>query len=105
MAKKLASEPEFVLQALLILDGRQTDDERQELNTKYRNHRGWMSSHAVWGTRLASKVACGEELSDEELSRAAAMTARYTRQLAAHFRNLAVAEAPELAEQGRVFGV
>jgi hypothetical protein len=94
---RLEGEPSFVLQALLILDGRQTEDEREDKETKYRNHKGWMSSHAVWGTKLASKVALGQELEPEEFDRAQAMVCRYTRQLANHFRNLEIKRNPELA--------
>lgn len=94
---RLDAEPSFVLQALLILDGRQTIDERETLETKYKNRVGWMSSHAVWGTKLASKVANGQELEPEEFDRAQAMVCRYTRQLAEHYRRKEIARNPELA--------
>ncbi len=98
-------DTEFALDALLILDGRQVDVEREQRETIFKNRVGWMSSHAVWGSRLASKHAMGETLTDEEMGRVHGMVCRYSRQLAAHFRMVAKAQTPELASKGEVFGV
>jgi hypothetical protein len=102
---KLECDLDFVHQACLIMTARQTEDEIQTRDTKYKNRRGWMSSHAVFGTKMAEKIAAGEELTDEENGRLVGMVVRYRKQLAAHFREQAKAENPELAESGSVFGV
>jgi hypothetical protein len=102
---KLEDDISFRHQACLILTARQTEDEIQRRDTKYKNRRGWMSSHAVNGTKFAEKIAAGEELTEEEEGKLAGMVIRYRKQLAAHFREQAKAENPELAESGSVFGV
>lgn len=102
---KIAESPEFARDCLLTLYVNQTEDEQDTSTTKYRNKRGFMSSHAVVGSALAVKIYNEEELTDEEQSKVAAMASRYGRQLAAHFRALKLSENPELAEAGKVFGV
>jgi hypothetical protein len=82
-----------VLEALLILDGRQTDDEREVKDTIYKNRRGWMCSHATAGTNLASKVALKEALTEEEEGKARSMVCRYSRQLASYYRDKALRDA------------
>ena len=91
-----------MLECLQIMDARQTEDEQATLSTKWSNKRGWMSSHAVWGGKLALKARTGE-LSDEEFSKAAGMVCRYTKQLAAHFRAEAIAKNPALEAVARIF--
>lgn len=105
IAQQLEADPAFRLQALTILFDRQTAWEKDTSETKDRNRQGFMSSHSVWGTRLAKKHLAGEELTGEELGRVEAITARYTRQLADHFRKAAISENPDLAKVGAVFGV
>lgn len=102
---RLETESDFVLQALLVMDGRQEESERDRKETIFKNKRGWMSSHAVWGTRLASKVALGEELTPEEFSKARTMVMSYTKQLAAHFRAQALRDNPALNAVAGMFGV
>jgi hypothetical protein len=102
---RLAVDSEFVLQCVLVMDARQTEDEQESRETKWRNRRGWMSSHAVHGGRIAALVRSGEELSAEDADRARGMVLRYSKQLAAHFRQAAQEEDPSLAEAGSVFGV
>jgi hypothetical protein len=99
---QLAEDPAFVLQCLQIMDARQTDDEREVKETKYKNRRGWMSSHAVNGTTLAAK-ARSEGLTDEEFGKAQAMVSRYGKQLASHFRNEALAADPDLADKAACY--
>jgi len=103
--EQLLTETDFVHTACLILAGRQTDDERETKDTKWKNRRGFMSSHAKFGTEMAEKLAAGEELSEEQESKLSSVVCHYTKQLAAHFRAEALESNPELAEQGRVFGV
>ena len=99
---QISEDPAFVLQCLAIMDRRQTDDERECKETKYKNRRGWMSSHAVNGTVLAAK-ARNEGLTDEEFAKAQGMVARYGKQLASHFRNEALAADPDLADKAAVY--
>jgi hypothetical protein len=83
---RLEEDADFRLQCILVLYRRQTEDERDEKDTKYKNRRGFMSSHAVWGSKIAEKVISGEELTEEEEGKAEEIPCRYTKQLAAHFR-------------------
>jgi len=100
----------YVFEALLVLDGRQTDDEREVKDTIYKNRMGWMSSHASRGTNLASKVALKEELTEEEEAQARAMVCRYSRQLAEYYRNKQLRDAHRngdaaLLAQAAKFGI
>jgi hypothetical protein len=103
IAERIDSDPEFVKECVLVMQARQTQDEQEVRETKHKNRRGWMSSHAVNGGKLADKLACGEDLSEEELGKAQGMVCRYTKQLAAHFRAQAIEANPDLAETARVF--
>lgn len=100
---RIAAEPEFATTCLLVLDSRQTSDEHDEKTTKYKNRRGFMSSHAVNGTKLADKARSGETLTDEDMGRVQAMVVSYSKQLAAHFRAEAISENPELARVAEIF--
>lgn len=94
---------EVVLEHLGILYNRQTEDEKETKDTKYKNRRGFMSSHAVNGTRLAEKVLSGEDLTDEEWGLARAIVSRYGKQLAAHYRAEMIDRNPELAKIAEIF--
>jgi hypothetical protein len=102
---QIESDDAFVLTCLVIMDDRQTEDERDTRETKWRNKMGWMSSHAVNGGKLATLVRNGEELDAEQLDKARGMVSKYSKQLASHFRQAAKDENPELAEAGSTFGV
>jgi hypothetical protein len=99
---RLLADDSFVLQCLATLYSLQTSSEQEAKNTVVRNHRGFMSSHAVKGSTLAVKAA-GEGLSEEEIGSARDLCSRYTRQLAAHSRQVAIEADPSLAEAARVF--
>ena len=86
VAERLSQDADFRVAALLVLYRRQTEDERDEKDTKYKNKRGFMSSHAVNGSRLAEKVISGEELSGEEQEKVDCIVGRYTKQLTGHYR-------------------
>ncbi len=104
IADRLESDAAFVLECLQIIQARQTEHEKATLTTKDRNHRGWMSSHAVNGGKLAVKAAT-EGLNSEEFAKAASMVSHYTKQLASHFRAEKIATNPDLAKAAAVFGV
>ena len=103
IVSRVQSDTDYALKCLLVLDSLQTIDEQFDKVTRYKNVRGWQSSHAKWGSLLAAKVRSGETLTPEELGRAVSMTARYGRQLAVHFRMEAIEANPDLAEVARKF--
>ena len=84
--ERLSQDADFRVAALLVLYRRQTEDERDEKDTKYKNGCGFMSSHAAWGTLIAEKVILSEELSEEEQVKMDTIVGCYTKQLTAHFR-------------------
>ena len=65
---------------------------------------GWMSSERVVAGRLVVKSRIGM-LSEEEESKLTALVSRYSRQLADHFRAIALAENPGLSVAAEKFGV
>lgn len=98
-------DTEYVISCLVALYERQTSHEQETASTLSRNHVGFMSSHATHGTRIAKLVLAGETLSDEDVALVWKIVPRYTRQIAAAARAEALEANPELAEQGKVFGV
>lgn len=102
---RLGEDLEFIRESLLVLWRAQTAHERETKTTLHRNARGFMSSHAVTGCKLAEKAVRGEEWTPEDWQKAQSITLRYGRQLAAFHREVALEERPELAEVAAVFGV
>ena len=102
---RLETDPEFQRECLVVIYRRQTEDEQSYKTTVHKNRRGFMSSHAVHGTRIAELILKGEPLDDEDEARLKKMVASYTKQLAAHFREQALRENPALAAQAAKFGI
>ncbi len=103
---RLTDSITFQVECLQILVGRQTDDEVAEKVTKHTNKRGLRCSEAVWMVALDAKVRnTPGEVTQEEVDRLARTLPKYRKQLAAHFRQVALNEKPELAEQAKVFGL
>jgi len=101
---QIESDDEFVIEAMGILYRRQTEDERETKETKYKNRRGFMSSHAVNGTRLVEKMLVdGESWDEADMAKARSIACRYGKQLAAHFRAEQLASSPELAAEAACF--
>ena len=100
---QLETDDTFVVEAMGILYQRQTEDERETKETKYKNRRGFMSSHAVNGTRLVEKMLQGEEWTPEDWGKARGIVCRYGKQLAAHFRSEQLAKSPGLAAEAACF--
>jgi hypothetical protein len=100
---EVESSDDFCLECLGILYERQTASEQAKGTTETRNRAGFMSSHAVVGTKLAKKVADGETLDEEELAQAHKIVCRYGRQLAAHFRQAEIDADPAKAELAALF--
>jgi hypothetical protein len=96
----------FACEVIGILYDRQTKHEQDTSSTLNKNRRGFMSSHAVHGSRIAKDLRAGvapEALSDEDKARVSEIAPRYTKQLAAHFRDAAIEANPELAAQAACF--
>jgi hypothetical protein len=97
------SDLSVALEHLAIINGFQTTDEQGNKVTKYKNRSGFMSSHAANGTRICEKHAAGEPLTDDEVALARKIAGSYGRQLALHFRELAIEANPELAKIAEIF--
>lgn len=102
LAAQLQSYP-FACAAMLVLFDRQTAFEQDTSSTLSKNRRGFMSSHAVHGTRIAKAIRAGEALSEEDVARVMAIAPRYTKQLAEHFRQGAIEADPALAAKAACF--
>jgi hypothetical protein len=100
---RLNSDPNFRSEAMLILYALQTNWEQDTSSTKDKNRQGFMSSHAVNGSRVARKIKAGEELSRDDEAHVEEIAPRYTRQLAVYFRAKAIAEQPELQAVATLF--
>jgi hypothetical protein len=103
IAEQLKQDEEFRMECMQIIYSRQVDDEREEKNTKYRNGKGFMSSHAKAGTEIVKKMMAGE-MSQEDINKMNSIIPRYTKQLAEHFRQLEIKNQPELVEVAKVYG-
>ena len=100
---RLNSDPTFRLEAMVILYALQTAYEQDTRSTRDKNRQGFMSSHAVNGSRVALKIKSGEELSPEDEAHVAGIAPRYSRQLAVYYRAKAIAEQPELQSIANLF--
>lgn len=100
---QLATDDSFRHACLLVLYERQTTDEQETKETKWKNRRGFMSSHAVNGSRIAQALLAGEALSPEDEAKLDGIVCRYGKQLAAHFRQEALAADPGKADKAACF--
>lgn len=100
---EIATSDVFALHCLTVIYARQTEHEQDTKSTKSRNARGFMSSHAVRGSELACKINSGEDLEDEDVDLARALSSRYGKQLAQHYRAEQIASDPALAAVAEVF--
>ena len=105
IAALIASSDEYMLQGLCQLHTWQTEHEQETKTTEVKNRRGFMSSHAVNGSKLAEKVKAGETLTAEETDKARSIVGRYTRQLAVASREAALEADPALRATAAIFGV
>jgi hypothetical protein len=101
--ERLDSDPEFRKQAMVILYTLQTEYEQATNQTLNKNRQGFMSSHAVNGSRVARKIKAGEELTAEDWGKIDSIAPRYSRQLAVFFRAKAIAEQPALKAVATLF--
>lgn len=103
IADRIGSDAGFVRQAIGILYANQTSHEREVRSTEVKNRAGFMSSHAVTGSKLAEKLLSGAGWTQEDEDKARAIASRYTRQLACHFREEAIVFDPALAQKAAAF--
>ena len=101
--ERLSADPTFRCQAMVILYTLQTAFEQSTESTLNRNRQGFMSSHAVHGSRVAKKIKAGEQLSSEDWDRVNTIAPRYSRQLACYLRAQAVADQPALRAVAALF--
>lgn len=97
-------DSKFRNQCLLVLFGLQTKVEQDTEDTVHRNHKGFMSSHATHGTRLAKKLLAGETFDAEDDAKVDAIVPRYGKQLAIHWRSEMIRQDPALGKVARLYG-
>jgi hypothetical protein len=104
-AQILASQADFstCLEHLGQLYDAQTSEEQDAKDTRVKNARGFMSSHAVTGSTLAVKARSGEELTPEEQDKVRQIVKRYGKQLAAFSRKAAMEANPALKAIAEIF--
>jgi hypothetical protein len=103
IAANIENDFSFACQAMVILYDRQTEFEQETKSTLNKNRRGFMSSHAVNGSKVAVKLKAGEALTPEEQVIVETIAPRYTKQLADHFRAAAIEADPSLADKAACF--
>jgi hypothetical protein len=88
MLVRINAEPDFAIEAVRMIDAR----------------RAWMASHRARAAKLIAKLDAGAPTSTDQ-KEASALAARYSKTLARILREKALADRPELAAIGAVFGV
>lgn len=101
--ERLESDADFRKEAMVILYTLQTEYEQSTDQTLNKNRQGFMSSHAVNGSKVARKIKGGEELTAEDWAKVDSIAPRYSRQLAVFFRAKAIAEQPALKAVAALF--
>jgi hypothetical protein len=99
---RLEAQLAFVNECAAIMQAR--TEQRAAGNAPAGKPWGWMSSERVVAGRLTAKSRIGM-LSEEEESTLGRLVSRYSRQLADHFRAIALAENPALSVAAEKFGV
>jgi hypothetical protein len=102
---RLDADPEYRKEVIVTLYQLQTEDEQESGSTRHSNRYGFMSSHAVNGSRLAVKIQAGEPLTEKDHDLIDAIAPRYSRQLATLAREEAIVADPSLKSVAAVFGV
>ena len=102
---QLLTDRAFRHDAMLVLFERQTDDEIVSRDTKWKNKRGFMSSHAVHGTRIAELILAGSPISPEDEEKILKIAPAYSKQLASHFQQAAMKSNPALIATAAKFGI
>lgn len=100
---RILNDMAFALECAQIMTARQTEFEQSSKQTVVKNRSGWMSSHAVFGTKCTDKLRLGEELEPNEMARLQEMVSHYSKQLASHFRQEAIEKDPSLKAVADIF--
>lgn len=100
---RLDSDPAYRIEAMAILHTLQTEHEQATKSTLNKNRQGFMSSHAVKGSKVAEKIKAGETLTEEDVAVVDTIAPRYSRQLATFARAQAIANDPALAKVAGMF--
>jgi hypothetical protein len=79
---KINTDQRWLERAILALDARQTEDERQSGQTVHDNDKGWNAYDASLGTYLANYLRSGRHLSGQWVTKARNMVRKYAGQLA-----------------------
>lgn len=93
----LAANNAAVQRALLVLDARQTPDERAGRRTDYLNGKGWNRFDAPLMSGFAASVRAGRNLLDSEMRQARYRLNKYAKQLTAHANANVAAKAAAVA--------
>ena len=100
---RLAEDATFRQEVIVMLYTKQTEYEQSTSTTLLRNKVGFMSSHAVHGSRIAKAVMAGETLNAEDLVRVDSIAPRYSRQIASFMRADAIKANPALQAVAKIF--
>ena len=100
---QLSTDADFRKAVMVMLFQKQTEHEQATESTLNKNKVGFMSSHAVHGTKIAKKILASEDLTVEDQDRVDAIAPRYSRQVALFLRTDAIAADPSLNEVARTF--
>lgn len=105
----LEEDEELRIVAFITLYHLQTEDEQAARDTKHRNRRGFMSSHAWHGSRIAMELIEAEgrldALDPEDVDRVNKYAVSYSKQMANALRSYAIKQEPELGvSAGAFFG-
>lgn len=99
----LDSRPEVQVAMMATLLHLQTEVEQQVRDTKDKNKRGFMSSHAKHGTAVGEKIRDGRELTADDWATIAKIAPHYSRQMAVALRTYAIGQHPELGITAAMF--
>jgi hypothetical protein len=105
IADKMFNSFEYRCEVMCLLHTLQTEYEQATRTTLNRNRQGFMSSHAVVGSRTAEKLKAGETLEDDDVIAINKIAPRYSRQVAVYERAKQLANNPELRAIAAKFGV
>lgn len=78
---KMSKDKAFLEWAIMEIDSRQTEDERESSETKHQNGRGWNGKDAKYGAYLAGYIRSGRRLTGDFVSKARDMMRKYAGQL------------------------
>lgn len=102
---RLEADPEVQKATLVMLHFLQTESEQAKRDTEVKNLRGFMSSDAWHGSRIAERLIAGMEIAAEDEARIVKIASKYSKQLSVQLRRMAMVENPALASYAQLFSV